>query len=1383
MKMIKRIAVCMLAVVLLAANVLSVGAVTQPPEIKGAVISIATRAWSSLAYEYLERAVLRGMGEVANAAGDSTFGKLVSTTKKLLGNPTATAVGEVKELCTEILAELAVIEEKIDTCNARLEVLLDKFAYEDYEEAHKAIVSFKNRYTAVYTTYDTLVQTLNTYADDPTDSHLTAVKTAYAAVEAFYTDNTGAISSDHTEMEFNFTTDLASFLEIISPYAYGQSFTEDTQPSDSTAWGTPATTDPTYIDLVHTYMATSYPYEHEIYEGVMYAVNEVAATAALYLNTHRVFTEVGAQIINSDATLDEATRTQELNTLWDAYNRNSFRLMRGIEQMTAIAHGYTATLMRPYDMNAVINMQTDNPWTGQLFFYQIVDTDGVNIVPYSLSAEKTLGGLRYYQVKSPSSDTMYAILQNAEANGWDSELTNADLVDVVFESLGATYTGVSGDFMNLRDSENPNGFRMLESASELMGLINVEGYTDHLYSFLSTHVYTEAADGTRVVLLPAAPAESASFDEDALRDGMMIPLYDDIINFEPTQITERDQIIEMVNATQPLTTEDLSRNQTEMDTEDDIRDDGQNHNNALVILKADAPAFTVGVSATSGGTVQLLDDSGTSVAGGALTAGTPLTVRVKPDDGKTVTAVNLKLANGSTVSLVGAALGSSGTTVEEALMSAQVDEDGCYVFKLPVPYQNATISVSFAEPDPTLTTYTARIQEATDGDAQFDSNNGILEKAVHGDETVSIHIRPFTGKIIDTVTVTDTAGNALTVTDATADELVYTPTSKVYTFTMAHDDVVIDVTYKDGYTVDLSTQNAGDGCTAAYRFDTANLYDDSWLTSTLTLDEGAVVTINATCTNSYYVDEFLLTNIATSGAVVGTISGNSITFTMPASSVSAKVVFREVTVGDYYASLTVNGAGEAHFDEGYPVNAIKHHYEVGETVTLALTTEKAFEPILTVTDISGNTVEVTADTTREGYYTFVMPAANVNVTAQFAEEVELRMVEDTSSRDALFFSNSTNTDKLTTAWSGEKVYFYEPYRPLTERAIRILSITAEDYDGNPIEVFEESDGRYYVIPATENVKIMASCVLEQYLTIDPSAADVFAVTEIDSCFPGETAFFKLINTDYTVSELKVLDSAGRELPFTETLSGVYEVTLGYADAIVYATVDNRQEVTYTFKNSQKFSYGLQGLMLDIGGGLGYALPGTEMCLVIYNNSSYPIAKYSETHWVKDADGNEIELRYKSGGTTSYYYFTMPDGPVTVYGESNYHSGIYEPMPIPLENGSEFTSGTLKFKVTDDATHPPKVTLIGTTDESATHITLATGVVYEGVAYQITAVDIEALKAHPALLTVSFGGEILVIRNTASPVTGDSTHAAAYALVALGALSLVLLAVYRRKQHL
>ena len=1375
-----------MALLLAATAIVSVAAQSkQPPMVKGAVTSVVTRAWSALAYEYLERAVLRGLGEVANLTEDSAFGKLVSATKKLLGNPTATAVAEVKALCNEILAELDVIEAEVEQCNQKLDELLAKFAYEDYEEAHKAIESFKNKYTQVYATYDALITALSAYAEEPTSDGLAAVKTAYAAVEAFYTDNTGAISDEHLEMEFNFTSDIGEMLEIVSPYTYGQSVPANVQPSDSAYWGA-KTSDPTYMDLVYTYMAKSYPYEHEIYEGMMYAVNEVAATAALYLNTHRLFVEVGAQMINTDAALDEATRQNELNALWDAYERNAFRLMRGVEQMASICHGYTEKLMRPYDADVTMEMVFSSNHTGQLAFRQIVDTDGVTVVPYALESAKTEKTMAFYLVKPVGSTETFAVLKSGEANGWSSDLNNTDLVDVVFESLGATYTGISADYMNLRESTSPAGYVMLRDAEELAQLIDVVGYDGHLYSFLSKHLYTDvtASDGTvtREVQLPSAPAESASFAEGKLGEGMMVPLYADLLDWSPSQITARDMNVDMIDISQPLELDDLSRNQVEMDTEDDIADSGQNHNNPLVILRNTAPSSVVDLAVGEGGRAQLSDDSG-NAAGKTLAAGTPLTLLVTPDSGKAITAVDLCLQSGTTVSLVG---GDGDVSVEEVLLHAQTDENGAYRFSFPSCYQNATVRVTFADADPALTTYSARIMESSQGDTQFVGNSGIAEQHYCASQAVTLHIRPYAGYVVDTVTVTDANGNTVEATDVTAEELVYTPTYRVFEFAMPAAAVTIDVTYKDGYTVDLTTQNAGEGASAVYRYDGSALYDDSWLRGTLTLEEGARITVEATCPSSMYVNEFLITNVTTSGAVLGDVSGNAVTFTMPASDVGVKVVFEEVTVGRYYVSLATDGVGEIRFYTQYPLNTVKHHYDVGETVTVVTETDKAFEPIVTVADAAGNAVEMTA--LGDGKYQFVMPPANVNVHAQFAELVEVRIVPDINSQGVLSIENSTHSDTLTEVWAGDVVRFFEALVPLDERAVKILSITAEDAQGNAVEVVDEGNGYYAVTAGLSAINVYADCQREQYLKIDEGSAGVFEVTQVSAGFPGDTVYFRQIRTDVTVTDLKVLDNAGRELEYKETaVAGTYEVVLGDADATVFAEAGDYQAVTYTLRSSDKYGYSLQGLIIDNGDGTGYAAPGEELCLVITNSSSYTASQYTETHWVKDADGNELELRYKSGGTTSYYYFTMPDEPIEVYASSKKSSGYRTSKPI----GTRIPADLHWYVVTQ--TDTPTVVFVYTEDTAQAHLVLPETVTVDGVEYRVIGVDTTELASLKHLLSVKVNGETVTVHETPSadpprsekdplpdsPKTGDG-KAALYIVSAVASAAAIIAAKRRRK---
>jgi len=979
-----------------------------------------------------------------------------------------------------------------------------------------------------------------------------------------------------------------------------------------------------------------------------------------------------------------------------------------------------------------------------------VDTDGESVVPYCLTAAKTGQPLQVHLVKPVGTGTAYAVLKNGAANGWEADLDNTDLVEVVFESLGATYTGVSGDFMNLRDSVSPSGYVMLRDASELADLIQIPGFDGSLHSFLSEHLYTDVAGENGTVRngaqLPSAPSEHASFNSDLLGQGMMIPLYDDITNWEPSQITQRDMCVDMVDISLPLKADDLSRNQVEMDTEDDIADSGQNHHAALVVWRNAAPQTAVGLKASAGGQAALLGPDNTDAAGKTVAAGTPLTLLVTPEDGKAVASADLVLADGRRYSLVGAG---EDVPVEEALLHAQRDEHGAYTFSFPACYQQATVEVAFA--DAVMDSYEAMIRQATQGDAQFVGNNGITRQNYRPSQEVTVHIRPYTGFIVDTIQVTGADGTDIPTTDVTAQALAYTPTYRVVSFVMPEQAVTVEVTYKDGYTVDLTTQNAGESASATYEYSGKALYNDAWLGDTLTLDEGDRITVKATCPSSMYVDQFLVTNIATSGAVLGEVDGNTLTFEMPASNVGVKVIFEEVTVGRYYASLNSDGDGTIRFVDGYPLNSVRHHYEAGDTVVLETVTDRSFEPIVNVKDINGQEIETTV--LEDGRRSFVMPAANVTVSAQFAKQVEVRIISDTDSYGVLAFSDSTNTPTLTKAWSGDTVRFVEAALPLDERAVKILSITAEDSHGNAVEVVDEGNGSYAVKAGLDMIKIMADCDREQYLKVDPSIQDVFAVTQIDSGFPGDTVFFKQIRTDVTVSDLKVLDNAGREMAWKAgTVAGTYEVVLGYADATVYATVDNRQLVTYTLQSSDKYSYSLQGMMLDNGDGTGYALPGDELCLVIKNSSSYTASKYSETHWVKDAAGNELDLRYKSGGTTSYYYFTMPDGPVEVYACSRMNGGFYASKPL----GTRFSSGLHWYLVTE--TETPTVVFVYTEDTTQPHLVLPETVTVDGVTYRVIGVDTTELMALRHLLSVKVNGETVTVRQTA-PTDPPKTEAA------------------------
>lgn len=1015
-------------------------------------------------------------------------------------------------------------------------------------------------------------------------------------------------------------------------------------------------------------------------------------------------------------------------------------LMRGLEQAASVCDGYTKNLMRPYDAEAKIQMSYTSSYSGQLEFDQILDTDAAAVVPYSLDAEKTYGGVQmFYQLKPLNSDSTYAILQNGASNGWSEDLNNTDLVTVVFESLGATYTGVSGDFMNLRDSEDPSGYKMLESAADLSDLVNTNGfnrYNSLLYSYLEG----ELASLGESKLPENTASESTTFDDGNLGDGMLIPLYDDIMNWSPGQIIDRDQVVEMVDVSMPLDVEDLSASQLEIDTEDDIADSGANQNNTLVILKSDEQNAKVSVSKEGDGTVTLTDESGNNASGQTLSSGTTLTAYVKPASGQVVKSVDLIVGNeAKVISLAGSE--STEESAEEMLANMPTDSDGNYVFNFQVPYQKATLKVVFGEQDASLKTYDAEIVESEEGNIQFEANNGLLTQEHKEGDVVTVNVRPYTGKTVESILVKDADNSVITVEDITEDEVVYTPNSKVYTFTMPADDVTIEVTFAKGYTVSLSTTGS-DECTAEFVYDTNNFFDESWLTGTATEAEGSEIEIKVDCPENYFVSEYIITNLTTSNLVLGDITDDGITFTMPASSVSVKVVFEEIIAGTHNASLTTSGSGKVYFlnEDGEKINSQKHSYAEGDTVTVETETScTSWGPEVTVTDVSGNAIDVTRNGNQ---YSFVMPKANVIVDATFANKINVTINGDVGS---LIFTegleNLSSDGKSADSWRGTTIAFKEDSDFYNNEAY-IDTVKVYDADGNEVEVTQ--DGNSYSVVAGEKDLTIEPVVVEKVqVSLDSNTEGIFKLSATNYVYPGIKVEFWLIDTSMEITELYAVDAEGNDVEiFDGDDEGEYYVVAGTSDIVITGRASSVYEVTYDFTNSVKYSYGLGGLASDDGNGTGTAVAGDQLYLYISNDSSYSSSHFSESHYIKDADGNEISTTSKTYTSGSYYYFTMPEGPITVHGYSAYHSGIY--APNPLSKGDTFTSGGIKYEITSKDENKLTVKVIGLADKEAVSITIPDTVTIDGVTYKVTEIGDGAFKDNKLLKKIVIGKNVVTI---------------------------------------
>ena len=124
----KRIACTVLSLcILLPSSITTLaGTVTRNvPDRRGAITSIVTGNWGALGMEYLERAVMFGVGQAASHT-DGTLSDVLSFTKRILGNPQSAALGKITELCQQISQQITQLQGELFSTTAQLEENIQK---------------------------------------------------------------------------------------------------------------------------------------------------------------------------------------------------------------------------------------------------------------------------------------------------------------------------------------------------------------------------------------------------------------------------------------------------------------------------------------------------------------------------------------------------------------------------------------------------------------------------------------------------------------------------------------------------------------------------------------------------------------------------------------------------------------------------------------------------------------------------------------------------------------------------------------------------------------------------------------------------------------------------------------------------------------------------------------------------------------------------------------------------------------------------------------------------------------------------------------------------------------------------------------------------------
>ena len=120
-----------------------------------------------------------------------------------------------------------------------------------------------------YNDFDRLVTALYNCAENRNDQTLSELRKAYEQIDLFYTKG----ADPHTGREFNFDTDLSTFLAAISPYPSNQSIDRNRKASDPAGWGNKTGSGNTFLDALYDFSIDCYAFEHDVYRNMTSGVN------------------------------------------------------------------------------------------------------------------------------------------------------------------------------------------------------------------------------------------------------------------------------------------------------------------------------------------------------------------------------------------------------------------------------------------------------------------------------------------------------------------------------------------------------------------------------------------------------------------------------------------------------------------------------------------------------------------------------------------------------------------------------------------------------------------------------------------------------------------------------------------------------------------------------------------------------------------------------------------------------------------------------------------------------------------------------------------------------------------------------------------------------
>lgn len=950
----------------------------------GLVVNLIGCKWSAIALNTVERSLLWGIGKAESAAQNDALASALSMTKRIIGGNAAIVAGQTLKEVKHISAQLSALYSYTVSSTNQIEDMIKSLASNEAKanfnsNAASPVDSFTNQYDRMVSEFNNLLEAYAAYGDEPNDVNRSALETYYNTIYNNYYLNKNMNDQVYSLFTRPLMGDATTigFLPLISPYNPNQNISNASDMTDGWERRSGAGDDTTYLGYYFNYITTVTDFQNNVYDSMRDAACIVDNATYLYLQAYRFYCEFGAMLIASDASLSESQQRQQTTALWNGFYDTAYKVVRGINQMYDTQSTVFNTYMRTWDVKTskrIQNYRSPIPFGELLHEYE--DANGYSGIDFlepenvyamytrELYTDVIQEYQHVYQFRLVSnSQNTYAIRSSTGSTSEEDEASRAFYaVNLQMkrpngdDSFDGTITCPSTDLLTaLKGLEG--GFKAPASMSELSPIAAGPAYQSS--RLLTENIQTELSFGLEDddLHLPAVDYTAPSSDGDAIKRGPnFLALRSEIyIDLDTSLFRNYDADMTLGNASMPYS----AGNQTQVDLEDDIWDDADSEGDRLdgkevVFMWYGEPSATIGLSASEGGTTKLKvgDEELGNGQSGTYNSGTAATISAAPQEGYIISSVQLLDASGNVLE----DLFSNRELDEETTITTQEmldfmeaeDEDGSYSFAIPVPYQDATVQVTYAPQDETLKAYNVELSDVKsssgyDAVLQFGSYDYLGKKSFKVDDQVVVSACGYNHHVAKGLLFYDASGTAMDVEfeDVSNQMLRTRPTERLYAFTMPAQDLNISPDLAESRSVSVV-----DSSHVSHRFEGLNLFDGGSTTdwahaNSVDFVEGDTVTLSYQTQAGFMVSQVEVFD-SSNEAVPTMPADGSVSFVMPASNVTVR--FSEESIDTHKRVLaldSVPGHTSLQFlnEHEENLNLVKKQFAVGETVQVGVSVD------------------------------------------------------------------------------------------------------------------------------------------------------------------------------------------------------------------------------------------------------------------------------------------------------------------------------------------------------------------------------------------------------------------------------------------------------------